>query len=390
MMNRKVAVFLACVWGGFFISGYSAWKAATLIDGYHNDPSLFGAKPSGTRYVPQEIELLIGAFPLDQRLLNAYMVNLYTHGRDTSGEKSLLIEQLVREAGFRYTPAQQNLLILDAERGEFTDLMRRADALLRRNKLRNEVFAMFRAGQPDLRFRKALALSIAADPEWRGAYFGSIGRTVSDYEGQSWVQLANDLAVKNSPIVRSEASPVLFSLTGDKNYFTAYALWNALSPRLRSRNFRDTLFRTFSSRRGMVVYDALPFEWIFDESSDVSSEFVTGPASLGLTPRNTESNTSPFATIIKANQKRNSMVLTLVQSEPQAYRDLEISVQCLQPSGSKNEIALTPASNVRSTQVQITASLAQYTNCEFSLIELFLRSNSSSSSKFTVTDIVFN
>lgn len=165
----------------------------------------------------------IGAVPALPVAWHALAIDAAAHGRAERARAYLAIAD-------RWTRRDTDTQIMayrDAmARGDASEAMRHADPLLRRGRMRAELFAdigrHLSEDTPNLAVVAAFTPLLAAAPGWRADYFATAAATTS---GAGIDVLLARLHSLGSPLIRTEAQPLLAGLVARGQARRAAAIW---------------------------------------------------------------------------------------------------------------------------------------------------------------------
>lgn len=214
--------------------------------------------------------------PLDQRLVNFVYVDL-VRGRE-GGAGTLKAAAVLGRLGWRFTPAQQNLMVRAALERRFPEVVDRADSLLRRQKLTDQAIAMLTAMEGIPSVHNLVVRKLSGRPMWRQDYLLRIGAQSSPQLLDARVKTLHVLLASPQGVSRTELAPALDALVATGRGLAAYALWELKAGKRTGANLvRDPRFQAAASSTGDPF--ASPFEWRMHQdlgySADISSQGVT-------------------------------------------------------------------------------------------------------------------
>lgn len=283
-MARRSLIFGLSV--GAVSLGAAGWSAAQHADAM----SLAASRPAqavppprefvppGTRVsgVPtpltasqrQRLSAAIWRDPLDQRLFNyLYVDKIRTAG---AGAASLPAARALARLGWRYTPAQQNLMLRSAVDGRFGDVIDRADALLRRQKLTDQAITMLVAMEAIPQVHQTVVDKLLGDPMWRHDYLVRIGARAPTQILDARLDTMRVLLRTPDDVSRAELAPTLEALFANGRGRDAYQLWaRKAGPRRAGNALRDGNFREAVSLTGDEL--RVPFEWRLNQNLGFST-----------------------------------------------------------------------------------------------------------------------
>ncbi len=213
--------------------------------------------------------------PLNPKLFNLVYANSVRVGRP----KALIERQvaILGKLGWRYTPAQQNLLFRNLLDAKFVDAIDRADALLRRQKLPSLAFAMLNTMEAIPQVHDVIVDRLRSNPKWRHDYLGLI--TSQSAPALLDVRSATLAALSRGTIGigRDELAPSLTALIATGRGRAAYTLWI----RRGIRQIDSNLVYDPDFRQAMMLVGSssmIPFEWHLSQDVNYSVQ----PSSEGV------------------------------------------------------------------------------------------------------------
>jgi len=206
----------------------------------------------------QRIRAALWRNPLDQQLVNY----LYVDAVRASGNNSstLRTAKLLAALGWRYTPAQQNLMLRAAIDQRYVEVVDRADALLRRQKLTEQAMTMLMAMEAIPQVHRLVVDKLVGDPMWRYDYLLRIGPQSLPQVIDARFRTLRMLLQTPSSVSRAEIAPALEALIANGRGRDANALWILKAGPQRGENIlRD---ENFHGAAKLAADDThIPFEW---------------------------------------------------------------------------------------------------------------------------------
>lgn len=206
---------------------------------------------------------------------------------------------------------------------DFVEAVGRADALMRRDKLVEQVMPLIYILGADDTSRAALIERLAKNPHWRGSFFALARRMEASVD--PFRAIVSDLAATDFPATDEELAPMLKGLIDARQYGSARDIWLAGHPRARNRfsstryveGFEDTT--TGDKGRGTT------FGWSLAGSPGVTLEPKPGSSSgrdvtLRIAPLGIESRTIGSALLILEPGVYTFSVETMPAADPGAFR----------------------------------------------------------------------
>jgi hypothetical protein len=201
--------------------------------------------------------------PLDQERLNGVLV----YGRSATPPDAERLTKLMSKFAWRTAAGQQNLIAAAAERRDFAQLFKHSEALLRRGKLTNEVFALFSLMETLPDQRAAIVEALAKEPEWRAQYLTQREALVSPVQVEARYATLQELRRK-TPLARSELSALLFRMVALDQSARAHALWrDTARANAAADTAFDSAFRVAAASASQGGKADIPFEWQLNSGS---------------------------------------------------------------------------------------------------------------------------
>ncbi len=211
---------------------------------------------------------LLAADPLDQQAVSA---TIAARARATGDMNRALAEaDLLRRLGWRSNVALKNLLWRAGTARDIPLLMDTLDALLRRQRLLDQIYPILNLMTTDPEFRRLLVQRLAGRPPWRSYYFQS-GSALSDPEqiaGRFEVMRA--VQARGDRLTRNEVAPILPKLIEVGRERSAFALWQQHRGTVAS----PLADPQFANAAQPLPADSLPvpFEWQLASGSGYYAE----------------------------------------------------------------------------------------------------------------------
>lgn len=205
--------------------------------------------------------------PLDDQIFNL----LYTDTLrmkspdDIIGHRAALLAKL----GWRFTPAQQNLIIRNAAEQRFPAVIDRADALLRRQKLQPLAYSILQAMESAPQVHDYVVDKLRANPPWRLGYLTMISAQSGQPLLDERVATLETLLGTSHGVSRAEMVPSIGALVGAGRAREAYRLWSRWVGHVPGDLIFDPSFRRASRLFGTT--DPSPFEWHFGQGAGITA-----------------------------------------------------------------------------------------------------------------------
>jgi hypothetical protein len=179
----------------------------------------------------------------------------------------------VGKLGWRSTSAMQ-LLILDAlDRRDIGMIVKITDVLLRREKLTDQATELMAFIEGDKAGWKRLYPILSGNPPWRSRYLGTVTvlQTPAMLEGR--LRTIRALQQARTKLSRQEVAPLVQLLARNGEYADAKVVWSNFTGRRALLDDPD--FKMAAEATSDDTF-AVPFEWTFANSVDVSSDGIGG------------------------------------------------------------------------------------------------------------------
>ena len=209
--------------------------------------------------------------PLDLKLFNLLFADAVRTGRPDSEIERLAA--ITRQLGWRYTPAQQNLMLRALLDERFDDVLDHVDALLRRQKQAALAYTMLSAMEGVPQVHGAVLDKLLARPDWRAAYLAVIGPQSLPALLDARVRTLDALLATPSGLTLDELGPSLAALTASGRGRAAHRLWMRHTQEQRTAGgpggdnaqaggnlLYDPAFEQLARRAGGDDL-GIPFEW---------------------------------------------------------------------------------------------------------------------------------
>lgn len=226
-------------------------------------------QPRLTARQRQQIRSELWRSPLDQQLVDYLYVDAVR--ADGNSAATLPVARLLAELGWRYTPAQQNLMLRAAIDGRFADVIDRADALMRRQKLTDQAMTMLMAMEAIPQVHDLVVDKLLGDPMWRYDYLLRISPQSLPQVVDARFRTLRVLLRTPDGVSRAELAPALYALVAQERGVDANILWTLKAGKRQGDNvLRDGDFRMAAQLSGEEVH--IPFEWKLNQNLGYSAD----------------------------------------------------------------------------------------------------------------------
>lgn len=215
-------------------------------------------QPSGCR---QQMLATLARAPLSADAFSGMLRIDALRGADETRQRRG--EQLLARLGFRSTLAQQLLITSALQRRDFVEVLTRSDALLRRDKLKEQVLPIMIVAAGDRSTREPLIKALARKPEWRLSFMTHPGGFVRPEFRAARVEVLNEMIRRKIPVSQLEVAYAVRALSQAQENASAYQLWKHFRG-IEGQNFVvfDPRFRTVAEDQASMAGSEIPFEWL--------------------------------------------------------------------------------------------------------------------------------
>ena len=218
------------------------------------------------------------ATPLDPKLFNIFYADQVR--RALSDAVINRDARTLARLGWRWTPAQQNLITRAILTENFRQIVDRADALLRRQKLPGFAFAMLMTMEAVPQVQGEVVAKLRAQPRWRHDYLTVIGPQSPPPLLAARVRTINALLRTPAGLSREELAPSLIALAAGEYGPQALALWRRKTGAPSGGNMvYDPAFQQAARLSGTQDLQ-IPFEWRMGQ--DLGYSVQATPAGVAI------------------------------------------------------------------------------------------------------------
>lgn len=256
-------------------SGYPLVPVATELLPPGNPPQ--PERPPLTTTQRDAVRKALWREPLDQKLGNLIYVDKVQSGVPTLQSAAQAV--LLARTGWRYTPAQQNLLMRAAFDGRFDQVVDRADSLLRRQKLTPLATTMLATMEAIPQVRGLVIAKLQGKPMWRLPYLAAINPQTPPAVIDARAATLRVLLRDRGAVDREEIAPLIGAMVATGKASQAHALWRTYdSGTGRANILADTNFR-LAAALNAAGRTPVAFEWSFFQGLG----YAASPAGDGVT-----------------------------------------------------------------------------------------------------------
>lgn len=211
--------------------------------------------------------------PLDQPLLNSIYASEVRNGLDES-QRSAYVSTLAR-LGWRDTTTQQNLLFEAARRNDLEAALDHMDALLRRDKLADQIMLLLAQLEIDPVGTRLMAERLAKQPVWRERYFRFAEPLANPDVLDARLRLFDYMARHDMPVDRVEMRATYYALFNAGRKDALAELVRAQLPAdKRSSLLYDPDFDQWLGAPAEIRWATAPQDWRLTNRSGVSTQII--------------------------------------------------------------------------------------------------------------------
>ncbi|WP_324808316.1 O-antigen ligase family protein [Sphingomonas sp. LY29] len=244
--------------------------------------------------------------PLDVRSLSTLALVYEQQGR--SAEAATLMGVAAR-GGWRDPVTQLWVMNRALEISDFDVAAQRADALLRRDLFREQLFPLLRSISTTAVAAQAIATRLSDNPKWRGSFMTTLA-DLTPAQLAAHEQILISLGRSEAPPTEAEAAAHVGSLVKSGEYRRAFDSWRRFAG-AQSPNRSNVTAGDFKGlENGDLKAGAIPFKWSSGGILDASAKLGTPP-------------TSPSGLAIQARARSGATGAVLKQAivlDPGTYR----------------------------------------------------------------------
>lgn len=212
--------------------------------------------------------------PLDQPLLNAVYANEVRGGLDESRRRAYV--SALRRLGWRDTATQQNLLFEAARSNNLEAALDHMDALLRRDKLADQIMPLLAQLEVDPAGTRLMAERMAQMPVWRERYFRFAEPLSNPEILDARLRLFEYMAEQDIPVSRVEMRATLFALfSAGRKDAIADIVRAELPAEKQAQLLYDPDFDQWLGEPAETRWATGPQDWLLTNRSGVSTQIVT-------------------------------------------------------------------------------------------------------------------
>jgi hypothetical protein len=325
--------------------------------------------------------------PLNTRAIRVIGQAELARGHDDAGVDAM---NAAARGGWRDNPTQLWTLQMALYGRDYDSAMERADALIRRDTIPDQVFAAFRAMNAEPGFRKSLITRLDDQPDWRGLMFLDLRRAGAS-EIPAAIQLIADIDRTPHAVTDLELFPILERMTELGVADQAYRFWRGKAPKsgwAGDNQLYDGAFAVASKRQGI---GSIPrFEWIVDPDGSGLASVEAAPNGQGTALRAStdagESATLATQQLLLAPGRYQVGARIFARSE----RDMagfDFMLRCV---ADKTTIALEDQrlQQLRLDQLRYSATLQVPARCARQTLDIRARGGTPVGATVSMTDLV--
>ena len=226
--------------------------------------------------VRDRVRSAVAQQPVDQALLNLIFADALR--RDPKSVDVARLRPLLAALGWRSTPAQQNLITDALQRSDLETIIDRADGLLRRERLGDQILTLLLAVEAVPQVQDLLVRAIERDPNWRAAFFTRSDLLVTDAQFAGRARTLEALLDAKVELPRGEMAASINALARHGDMENAYRVFARYRPDYVSKRLlSDPDFSQTAAQDRKASLTAVPFEWALARGRGIQST-VTGSA----------------------------------------------------------------------------------------------------------------
>ena len=213
--------------------------------------------------------------PIQTRAIRVAGMAELALGHEDAGLRAMNAAAL---GGWRDNATQLWVMQMALYGGDNDSAMQRADALVRRATVPEQVFAAFRTMDRDAAFRRSLIARLGDQPDWRGLMFLDLRRS-APAELPGVIALIGEIDRTPRPVSDLEIFPLVERLLELGRIGAAYDLWHARAPRAGvqpGNQLYDGGFAVALAHRGVASVPR--FEWTIDPDATGLATVEAAPA----------------------------------------------------------------------------------------------------------------
>ncbi|KUO49482.1 MAG: hypothetical protein APF78_07750 [Sphingomonadales bacterium BRH_c3] len=211
--------------------------------------------------------------PLDQPLLNAIYASEVRGGLDETQRRAYV--STLGKLGWRDTATQQNLLFEAARRNDLEAALDHMDALLRRDKLAEQIMPLLAQLEVDPIGTRLMAERLANNPVWRKRYFLLAEPLANPKILDARLRLFDYMAEHDMPVDRVEMRAALYALfnAGRKDAI-AEMVRAQLPAEKKSQLLYDPDFDQWLGEPPEIRWATAPQDWRLTNRSGISAQII--------------------------------------------------------------------------------------------------------------------
>ncbi|MFA6112692.1 MAG: hypothetical protein WC729_01840 [Sphingomonas sp.] len=220
--------------------------------------------------------------PIQTRAIRVAGMAELALGQEEAGLRAMNAAAL---GGWRDNPTQLWTMQMALYGGDEDTAMQRADALVRRATVPDQVFAAFRAMAGDDAFRRSLIGRLTDQPDWRELMFLDLRRS-APAELPGVIALIGEIDRTSQPVSDRELFPLVERLLELGQVGPAFDLWHARAPRAGRQSGNHVYDGGFAVALARRSAPAMPrFEWAIDPDATGLATVEPAPDGSGAVLR---------------------------------------------------------------------------------------------------------
>lgn len=265
---------------------------------------------------------LLARHPLDQSRLNEVYATEVRNGADENQRRDYV--SVLEAMGWRDTATQQNLLFEAALRNDIDGAVDHMDALLRREKLGDQIMPLLTQLEVDPEGSRIVAERLVRSPSWRGRYFDFGGPLTNPEILDARVRLLNIMKQQGEPVTRNELRVTLGALIQAGKRKEVVEIAKGRMPEserdqlLYDQNFDRLISVSSEDRQRPIAY-----EWRPTDTPGVSVQIVVEEWGSRLAVRWNGRGAPNFARALTFLKEGQQPTMELVLSDGNSQRVLD-------------------------------------------------------------------
>ncbi|WP_438727201.1 hypothetical protein ACR9YC_10215 [Parasphingorhabdus sp. DH2-15] len=192
----------------------------------------------------------------------------FDEGKAETGQK---LVEIASNLSWRDSVTQAWLFERSLRQGNYAQSIQHADALLRRRRARDEIFAMFALAARDPKLAGLVSQKLANNPPWRENFFAWSNKVPEDLR-MGFEVIVNQLRDSPSPITRGELLPYTNMLAQNTEKNRALIIWANAFPAQSPVLSKDNSLK-INWPDSAFIDKPSPTDWVFRSSRSINTRF---------------------------------------------------------------------------------------------------------------------